>query len=299
MAKGGMVASIIKLRYQGKCRACGSTIEKSAMAEWKREEKSVTCLACVALRNGAFGGTPKEAIVRQDPMPQEGAQKIEATPPTIEAGVAGGTARREFERRQAKREQAIEEKFKRLAPVVKFLSDDPQSTRAWKRGAQGEEELGAALVRRLGDRAIVLHDRRIPRSRANIDHLVIAPSGVWVIDAKRYDGRLEQRTVGVFSSRRNELYVAGRNKSALADGVNKQVDLVTAQLAIPELPVRGVLCFVRAEWDFFAQPFEVRGILVTYGKSLAKTILETNHLDGPSLHALARELSNKFPPYER
>ena len=294
-----MVASIIKLRYQGKCRTCGSIIEQSAKAEWNREEKSVTCLACVALRDDALGGTPPEVIAPQGPMSQEGAQKTEATPPAIEVGVAGGAARREFERRQAKREKAIEDKFKRLAPVVKFLSDDPQSTRAWKRGAEGEEELGAALVRRLGDRAIVLHDRRIPRSRANIDHLVIAPSGVWVIDAKRYDGRLEQRTVGMFSSRRNELYVAGRNKTALADGVNKQVELVRTQLANPEINVRGVLCFIRAEWDFFAQPFEVRGILVTYGKSLAKTVLATNHLDEPSVNALARDLSNKFPPYER
>jgi hypothetical protein len=294
-----MVASIIKLRYQGKCRTCGSTIEKSAEAEWNRDEKSVTCLACVALRNGALDGTPPGVTIPQGPMPQEGAQMTQATPPAIEVGVAGGAARREFERRQAKREKAIEDKFKRLAPVVKFLSDDPQSTRAWKRGAEGEEELGAALVRRLGDRAIVLHDRRIPRSRANIDHLVIAPSGVWVIDAKRYDGRLEQRTVGMFSSRRNELYVAGRNKTALADGVNKQVELVRTQLANPEINVRGVLCFIRAEWDFFAQPFEVRGILVTYGKSLAKTVLATNHLDESSVHALARELSNKFPPYER
>ncbi len=37
----------------------------------------------------------------------------------------------------------------------------------------------------------MLHDRRIPGSRANIDHIAIATSGVWVIDAKRYKGKVQ------------------------------------------------------------------------------------------------------------
>jgi hypothetical protein len=37
---------------------------------------------------------------------------------------------------------------------------------------------------------VVLHDLAIPGSRANIDHLVIGPGGVFVIDSKQYRGRL-------------------------------------------------------------------------------------------------------------
>jgi Nuclease-related domain. len=36
----------------------------------------------------------------------------------------------------------------------------------------------------------VVHDRRIPRSRANIDHIVIAPRGIYVIDTKHYKQKL-------------------------------------------------------------------------------------------------------------
>ena len=36
----------------------------------------------------------------------------------------------------------------------------------------------------------MLHDRRIPGTRANIDHIAVASSAVWVIDAKRYNGKL-------------------------------------------------------------------------------------------------------------
>ena len=34
----------------------------------------------------------------------------------------------------------------------------------------------------------VLDDRRVPGSRTNIGHIVVGPSGVLVIDAKKYRG---------------------------------------------------------------------------------------------------------------
>jgi Nuclease-related domain len=37
----------------------------------------------------------------------------------------------------------------------------------------------------------VLHDLAVPGSRANLDHLVIGPGGVFVIDSKQYRGRLQ------------------------------------------------------------------------------------------------------------
>jgi hypothetical protein len=37
----------------------------------------------------------------------------------------------------------------------------------------------------------VLHDLAVPGSRANIDHLVIGPGGVFVVDSKLYSGRLQ------------------------------------------------------------------------------------------------------------
>jgi Nuclease-related domain len=42
----------------------------------------------------------------------------------------------------------------------------------------------------------VLHDLAVPGSRANIDHLVIGPGGVFVIDSKQYRGRLELESSG-------------------------------------------------------------------------------------------------------
>ena len=99
-------------------------------------------------------------------------------------------------RKHRRREAEIDQKWGRLSGVVKFLSEDPQSTKAWAKGSEGERKLAAHLVRTVGERAVMLHDRKIPGSRANIDHLVVAASGIWIIDAKSYKGKVEQRDVG-------------------------------------------------------------------------------------------------------
>jgi hypothetical protein len=41
--------------------------------------------------------------------------------------------------------------------------------------------------------AVVLHDREVPGTRANIDHLVVAGDGVWVVDTKRWAGVCDRR----------------------------------------------------------------------------------------------------------
>jgi hypothetical protein len=69
-----------------------------------------------------------------------------------------------------------------IALVGWALRPDPDPDR-WRRGAEGEVAT-AMLLARLPRRYVVLHDRRIPGSRANIDHLVVGPTGVWVIDTK-------------------------------------------------------------------------------------------------------------------
>jgi hypothetical protein len=67
---------------------------------------------------------------------------------------------------------------------------------AWRRGARGERRT-ARRLRRLQRRGyVVFHDLAMPGSRANIDHLLIGPTGVFVIDSKQYSGRIEQTPDG-------------------------------------------------------------------------------------------------------
>jgi Nuclease-related domain len=62
---------------------------------------------------------------------------------------------------------------------------------AWRRGAAGERRTARLLEALERQGWAVLHDLAIPSSRANLDHLVIGPGGVFVIDSKHYRGRLQ------------------------------------------------------------------------------------------------------------
>ena len=61
---------------------------------------------------------------------------------------------------------------------------------AWRQGAAGEQRTARLLAALERQGWVVLHDLAIPGSRTNIDHLVIGPGGVFVIDSKHYRGRL-------------------------------------------------------------------------------------------------------------
>jgi hypothetical protein len=69
--------------------------------------------------------------------------------------------------------------------------------RAWQRGAQGERHT-ARLLDRLGrDGYVSFHDLALPHSPANLDHLVVGPSGVFVIDSKQWTGQVHQSSDGL------------------------------------------------------------------------------------------------------
>jgi hypothetical protein len=72
-----------------------------------------------------------------------------------------------------------------------------EQARAWQRGATGERQT-ARLLDRLGrDGYVVLHDLAMPDSPANVDHLVIGPSGLFVIDSKLWTGSVHQSSDGL------------------------------------------------------------------------------------------------------
>jgi Nuclease-related domain len=61
---------------------------------------------------------------------------------------------------------------------------------AGRRGAAGERRTARLLGQLEWHGWAVLHDLALPGSRANLDHLVIGPGGVFVIDSKHYRGHL-------------------------------------------------------------------------------------------------------------
>jgi len=258
-----------RLRYDGVCSRCGIALRAGEVAVYERATRTIHCVSCLT--------TP-------DPEP-----------PEIDAGVAGQSARQEHERRAAKRDAAVKERWgDRIGGVVLALTDEPQSTRAWAVGARGEEKLAKAL-----DGFSVLHDRRVPGTKGNLDHIVIAPAGVFVVDAKNYEGRIEIRNHGWFLRPDERLHVGRRECSALADKMGWQVTAVENVLLAAGVerlpPITPVLCFVDGDWPLIAPPDVFRGVRLEGPKSLRKR-LGGEVLDEAAVGQLTRILAWALPP---
>lgn len=255
----------MRLRYAGTCRLCARQLSAGEEAVYERGSKTVRCVDC------AVGATESEP------------------------GWAGASARREYERRRDNREQRLRTDHPKLGGLILALTDDPQSTKAWERGAIGEELLARRLAD-LPDAFRVLHDRRIRGTRANIDHIAIGPTGVWVIDAKRYvDTRPALRVEGgIIRPRIESLRIGGRDGTRLVRGVQSQVELVTAALGEAAPLVTGALCFLEADWPLIGGSFSVVGIHVLWPRLLVQRMTDAppQPLDVDLIHT---QLARAFP----
>ena len=135
--------------------------------------------------------------------------------------MAGDSAREVAQRQRAKAERLT------------------RSATLWERGAEGEEATANALAGLPSGTWTVFHDMKWPGRRyANVDHVVVGPPGVFVIDSKNWSGQVAVKD-GVLrqGGRSRETSVAAAAEAGLA--VAKLVPLLEPRLVHP------VLCFVR------------------------------------------------------
>jgi Nuclease-related domain len=287
----------IKLHYAGSCRSCVTQLPAGTLAVYDRAGKNVCCLSC--FDSGVAAVEPTDLPVASPPEPEHSGPLPTEAPTSILTGAAGASARREQQRRKDKREAGIRQAHPHLGGLILALSDDPQGTQAWAVGARGEELLARCLDKLADEGVRLLHDRRISRTTANIDHIAIAPSGVFVIDAKRYTGRPHLRVEGgLLRARTEKLIVGTRDCTRLVEGARKQMDLVGAALArsgAGEVPVHGMLCFVEADWPLFGGAFTIFGVDVLWPKKAAEILTRGGPLDRGQIDELVRRLAVSFP----
>lgn len=265
-------ARIIKLRRADACIRCSQPLAAGVDASWDAAARTVTCLACA-------GPEPAQSD-----------------------SVAGGSARakgRQLRSEQEDRRRALKERRPILGRLAIAVAGPPTAGASYLKGAVGEEKLGAALDAMTGQGLLVLHDRRRPRTAANIDHLVVAPSGVWVVDAKRYSGLVTKVDKGGWLRSDLRLVVGGRDRTKLVEGVHKQMADVRNVLqgsAVANVPVHGALCFVDSEFGLFAKPFDLDGVLITWGKALRERLVNPGPVDSDQRTALYHHLAGVLPP---
>jgi Nuclease-related domain len=169
---------------------------------------------------------------------------------------------------------------------LRFRASRP--TRAWRDGARGER----ATARRLRclERAgyVVLHDLEVPGSHANLDHVAIGPAGVFVIDSKRYRGRLSLGPDGM-------LWYAGYPLAQqLATIVWATMRLAEALQLPPEVPVQALMVVHRAPIPF--GELTVAGVQVIPPSALADALGREAVLPATQVALIAGQASARLRP---
>lgn len=276
---------VMALKRPDRC-SCGTEIAAGDRAAWNRTTRTVLCLPCAEASNGAAGAAQS---VTQRPAPTA----------ALDVGEAGASAQAEFERRHNARDRSIRQAHPKLGSLILALSDDPQSTRAWASGAVGERQFGAAMAT-LGDTVVALHDRRVPHSRANIDHVVVGPPGVFVVDAKRYkDATIAvRRSGGLFTPIREQLLVGGRDKTKLVEAMAWQLDAVRGALVgdaeFGDVPMTAALCFVDGQLPLFGT-LRMSGVEIRGLRGFGKIVTREGPLDAAARERLAGLLATRLP----
>jgi hypothetical protein len=262
-----------RLRWKARCVVCGVELPAGSWARWDSERKVASCDAC----------------------PTAGAADL------MVMGRAGASADRQFNRRSALERSRYEKsraedagwrldvkaKHPILGRIRAVLRRKPRAaplspgTKAWDIGAKGERRVAKVLDRCTGVR--VLHDVGVPGSSANIDHIVIGPGGVFVVDAKLYKrARVGRRVFPGPLAPVEQLVVGGRDKTDMVRDIHAQAGIVY-QRAGPELAdtwagVHTILCFVGTRR--FREPLVVGGVTVTRPRALARHVTKAGPL-GP------------------
>lgn len=282
----------IKLRWPGRCTVCADELRAGEPAWHDPAARAVTCLAC---HDGNAGAVPARASVSVPPPLSDGGPSQ-----PLEIGTPGASARSLYEHLREAREAKARERIGCLGVAAARLAGDPEHVAAWKRGAEGEERVARRLEKHLAGTGVqLLHDRAIPLSLANIDHLAIGPGGVTVIDAKNVRGKPEVARRGpLLGKRSGHLLVAGRDRTSLISGVETQVREVVAALTdldVPETPVAGVLCWARTDDLPILGTVQLREVSVLGPRRTAKLACRPGPLGAGQVRELTVALAARFP----
>jgi Nuclease-related domain len=136
-----------------------------------------------------------------------------------------------------------------------------QDAQAWRLGAKGERRTARILARLEQDGFVAFHDLAVPGSPANVDHLVVGPTGVFVIDSKLYRGVVRMGLDG-------RLWYGGRSLDRVLGTLCWEAQQVAEALAGgPEIRVYPVLCMHQARLPWLEE-LTVDGIPVLAGSAL-------------------------------
>ncbi len=172
----------------------------------------------------------------------------------------------------------------------------------WRKGAIGEYLMSLMLQEHLRTDATFLNDRAIPNAKNNVDHIVVAPSGVWAIDAKKWGGVIDYRPPN--SKRvRERLFVDGVDQTRKIEEVYDFLIPIVQVIGDRNIRVRPAMAFVEAEYTFrlgirllIKGPLVHDGVMLADPRRLIRKINREGPLDAPAISRITSWLNAQLPP---
>jgi hypothetical protein len=257
---------IMSLRRDGEC-LCGAFVPRGSRAGWHRTLRVVLCPSCL---------------------------KLESPPVVPDVGVPGASLDRDHQRRTAARETRVRARHPHIGGLLLKLAGPARTTEAFAVGAAGEREAAERLQRELGESVLFLFNRKRGTGRVggDIDIIAIAPSGVWIIDPKKYIGKK------VRVNRAGDMFmIDGRRRPRLTESMRRQIDSVTAGVRggpVSTAPMRAAYCFLGADLPWGS--LVVDGVPALGMRGLIKALRAPGPLGAEQRSRLHTDLALRFPP---
>jgi hypothetical protein len=277
----------LRLQYATICLVCGTPLAPGTNAWWDGDVRRPTCTTCHR--------EPAEVSASATTAPAPASSTEAPADRTIP------TTPHRYARLHTGREQVADTRTPPSPTVQRVeIGSDPVPTSTPSPAAPGEPLVGARLagLELEGEGVVALHHRTIPGSGAHIDHIAVAPSGIYVIVARSSTGRLERRDKGGWFRHDLRLYVGGRDRTALTDELGPRTAAVRRALRgqFTDAPTHPMLCFVHPDIGLRTKPFEIRGVTVTWPREMKRTVRTPGPLDEATTAAIADALAAGLPP---
>jgi hypothetical protein len=150
-----------------------------------------------------------------------------------------------------------------------FWDSPPHHIDRWRLGAEGEKATAKALRRLIRDGWTVVHD--VDVGRGNLDHILVGPAGVFVLETKNLRGMLAVHG-GVLSVRWREDPSDGYNNAELSRRVRARAAALSSCLRDVGLPGVWVQPLVVLWGHFDQRSIESQGVAWVRGHDLASML---------------------------
>lgn len=178
--------------------------------------------------------------------------------------------------------------------VAVGLARRPSEASRWFQGAEAEKRTGKTLTRLIESGWEVLHDLKVPGSKANLDHVVIHPSGLFLIyiDTKAWHAKNAKIRFD-----RGRLMYGPWNKTQQVETVRWEAEQLAKHVGLTVVPV--IVCDQGNVVGMPGSPnmFKVDDTYVIGSDSLYEALRRMDQLTGPDpvkVSSVARTIGRRF-----